>query len=289
MLSSSIIDYIHKLSRKFIKECYKEEIIFFDSIWEIYEPELRKWIDKPPEKWHFKIHKIRLARTLGFSDSSQVLDLITPKILEIISASIIQVAKLKGYCSLERIEEIISNCSEKLPSSLRLQTINYFAPLILRDLRRVRIIPEKEVKKEYEIYTYLGRDEIMKNEYLQQKEVNKDNYLIWIDEISNKFFIYGDEQTKVDPIQKKALKLIVKNAGYIVRYKEIFESISRIAKRKSYKWEDSYRENVHRWFSDLHKTTNNKLKRYVINIPKDGYMFEIKEKPKFCMIDYLPS
>ena len=72
MTSMNLIERVYESSKKFVKENFRDELMFFDNIWEIYESELRKYQDKLPEKRRLKISRFKLMGALGFSDSSQV-------------------------------------------------------------------------------------------------------------------------------------------------------------------------------------------------------------------------
>lgn len=86
MFLLSRVSQIHDYCKKYIDKYYKHEAVFFDDIWELYEPEIKKWIDKKPGKWRFRIPKIKLVGALGLSDPAQIPDLITTKIIDAINA-----------------------------------------------------------------------------------------------------------------------------------------------------------------------------------------------------------
>lgn len=231
-LSSVLIGCIQKSCQKFIDNNYNDEIIFFDDIWEIYEAELKRWLNKPPKKWRFRLPKRKRVKYLSISDSTQAIDLTTPKVIEVISASFFQVAGLGENISLEKIEEIINTYGKKLSSELGLKVINYFAPIMLEDLEKMKLVPKEEEKKEYVLYShhYSETLAITKEEYQKQKEElqkEKNDYLIFIDEVEGEFYIYGDSQN-VPATPKEVLKFLIKRAGKEVKYRKLFKAILEI-------------------------------------------------------------
>lgn len=145
---SSIIANIHKLSRDFIDKHYKVESIYFDTIWEIYESELRKRINKPPEKWRSKILRHKLMGALGFTDVSQALDLVTPAIITTLSATMIAIRDL-GY--IPRDEEVHKIIDKYAPAFGARGVLVNLMKRYLKDLCEIlpEILEEKKEKKEF--------------------------------------------------------------------------------------------------------------------------------------------
>lgn len=110
---SSLIHNIHNLSRDFIDKHYKIESIYFDNIWQIYEPELKKWIKTSPEKWRFKAKKSRLMGAFGFSDPTERPDITAPIIIGVIAATFWHIGTLSSEPTKEAIEKMIEDYSGK--------------------------------------------------------------------------------------------------------------------------------------------------------------------------------
>lgn len=121
---------------------------------------MKRWLNKPPKKYRFKRGKVKHPKFLSISGPSEALDLTTPKIIEIISSSLFQVAGLREHVSLKKIGEIIiQTCGKKLSSDFRLKLVKNFAPIMLEDLEKMKLIPEKELKEELEMDSLIGIDE----------------------------------------------------------------------------------------------------------------------------------
>lgn len=296
VFSSDAINYIQRLSKKFVKKNLNEEMIFFDGIWEVYEFELKKWINEPSKKWRFKSTKTRLVKILGMSGKNEALELITPTIIEILTTSFINIYKIKENLSLERIEETIKNCcGNKLSDDDRFQTISFFAPRIFQDLSNIKGIPVEEIKEknEYKVYShkhpphkYPEGEEITKSEYsliLEDLESQKDDYLIQINEKKNEFLIWGKVQKVPEP-SLKTLKILVKNINCLVKYNDIFKEVSSIARNNPDFYGD-YRDNVQGYVLELNKNTNRKLSKFIVNTRNKGYSLILKGKYKYCLIE----
>ena len=292
--SLKMLKYSQKLSKTFIEKYYRDEIMFFDNIWEIYEPELNRLIEFPFEKWHFKIPKYKLMGALGFSYSAKVEELITPKIIQVIFAALFKLKKLQGVLSEKTVEETIDKCGEDLPGSLRSQTVSYFAPLIQKDLEKIGRIPaiEVEEEKKYVMYSHKNKkgNEITESKYLELIETNKDEYSIWIDEISSIFIIDNKNIEKVGANGKKVLKLLIKGAGRVLSFRELIKNINPLLVSPAFldeknEWDNYYNKNVYYWLSDLRKDTDYKIDDYIKKVRGSGYKLKTEKEFKFCLID----
>lgn len=318
--SPDVIKFIHNRSRQFIESSHSDEMVFFEDIWEIYEEHLEKWINKPPRKWKFRTSKLKIPNFLSVSGGPDTLDLITPKILEVISLSYAQIIALKEH-SLERIQEVISKCVKKLPRDIREETVSYLTPLIQKDSMKVLNIPEEEVKKEiemdsrlkpkkdeippkvveekkeYKIYSheypfleYPEGKKLSRKEFSEEKEKIKNEfgeYIIIIDEISKRIVIDGNSKYKITHKQKMFLKLLIKKADFPVEYKIIIRAISKVGKKKNYQYDKLDNYIAHRCFTSLHKKTKNKVENYIENVEGVGYKLNTEENPKYCLIEPL--
>lgn len=144
--------YIKKLCGEFVEEHYKDEEIYFDEFWKIYEPALQSWIGKPPKKWRLKLSRRRFPRVIGMADGSEAIELVTPKILEVVATSYTHIARIRETLSLQRVKEVLEMCAKKLPDSVKMQTVNFFSPLILNDLEVAEGATDKKVKSEKPIW-----------------------------------------------------------------------------------------------------------------------------------------
>jgi hypothetical protein len=188
--SSDTIEYIHKSIQEFIEDNYNDEMIFFDDIWEIYEDELKKWVGKPPRKWRLKLPKRKLPKVIGMTDGTPSIELFTPTIIETVSASYKDIAKMKENISLERIEKIIKErCGKKLPYSDVLRAVGFFAPYMFRDSEKMRLVPKEEAKKEIEMDSRIG-EEI----YYIFKQIDTSHE----EDIEYKYIMYTEKDVKDD-------------------------------------------------------------------------------------------
>jgi hypothetical protein len=301
--SNDIISHIHKLCQEFIEDNYSAEIIYFNEIWELYKPELKKWLNKPPKKWRFRLSKPKRVKYLSMADSAQPIELTTPKVIEVISASFFRVAGFGEHISLEKIEEIINTYGKKLSSELGLKIINYFAPLILEDLEKMKLVPTpiKEVKKEIEMDSRL---EPKRDEFPPKVVEEKKDYWIYSHEKPSKPHPASKEEVeKLEKVKdfsrgrkeatqlKKLLYLFLSNVGGFVEFEEINDVV----------WGDQLQKSpaIHQLKDRLIKFTGGTIKPFIMSgtslIGKDDQddrksdRYYIKEtyrgkKFKYCMI-----
>ena len=289
--SPDVIEFIHNRSRQFIESSHSDEMVFFEDIWEIYEEHLEKWINKPPRKWKFRTSKLKIPNFLSVSGGPDTLDLITPKILEVISLSYAQIIALKEH-SLERIQEVISKCVKKLPRDIREETVSYLAPLMLKDSKKVLNAPKTNINKRYIIYSHLGGEKLSREEYLnrvQELEKNRNDYLLLINEVKREFYIDGDPKV-VPNTPKMVLKILIQNVGRTVKYRELYKSVLGIEPgNEKLKYGKEYRNLVHKWISDFHKKTDDLLSEYLKTDYDKGYVLCFGKDIKYCLIDHLPE
>lgn len=242
--SSSIIAHIHKLSRSFIDRYYKDETVFFDNIWEIYEPELKKWISKHPEKWHFKVKKSRLLGALGFTDPTQIPDLITPKIIDVISKIerniMWRLMYSKFIPKIRDIEMIMEKSMDsfELPSDVENNLKSFLFPMCLKDISKI-----SEALKREEIRIEIikrGKPIEFSKEEVRELKSKKEEFDIWIYKTYR-----SDEKEEIlidkSPahIRDQSLKLLIcllKRTGRLCGYPEIFSEVWHEEKKfsKSY-------------------------------------------------------
>lgn len=289
--------YGYKLCKKFIEKYCQDELVFFDNICEIYEPELNRLMDSPPEKWHFRIPKYKLMGALGFSVSAQVEELVTPKIIQVIFATLFQIERYEKLPMLKDIEEIIGNCAIGLPSSIRLKAIKYFASLIEQDIRKIRAIPEEKVEEEkrYKMYSndFKAGKPVTENE-VEMRELEKNDYILWLDMTKKIAFVNG-AKVPFDPLHKRILAYLIKKKGKVATYQELYENFCKSTKDKEKypQWDESLRSSVYRWLCDIKKRPgiNRKeekitLRDFIINVPNDGYRINTElEECRYCLIE----
>ncbi len=290
---SDTIGYIHGLSKKFTEEHLSEEVIFFDGIWEIYESQLKKWIKKPSKKWKFKPPQRKLTKILAASGSGKFLDLDTYKVITILVNTLAQVS-ISTLFSLDKIKETMKCLGEEfeLPSTLKYQIVDFFAPILLKDLQKRELIPvsENEAKREYVIYSHLGRKELTEEEYLQKKEKfegTKKQCFLFINEITDEFYVYGEDQIVSDH-PKELLKLLIKNAGCTLDYQTIYEGVTEIKLDEipADKESDSTLL-AYKWFSLLKVNVDKRLTRCLKTVRGKGYKICMGKKSQFYFFDYL--
>ena len=289
------LEWIQSVSRDIVQKEFPEELEFFSAVWKVMEEYIAKWRYKIPEEWQFEECEKRLKKDLGFLDESEISEINTPKVIALISLVWLRLTKYEGHIQDANIEETIAKYGKSLPEWLKLKTIKLAVPMIKGDLIKIGRIPEAEAEEEkkYVMYSHDHKDgePITESKYQALIKMNKDDYLIWMDEINDEINIYEDEfGTKIDPIQKKLLKMLIKKADQIVTYQELFEAISSIAQDsdKYSGWHDSYRSYVYGWVSELRKNTDYKLSDILLTVPNKGYKLTTKknrEKILFCLID----
>jgi hypothetical protein len=189
--SPDIIDYIHNSSKKFVEDNYSDETLFFDEFWKIYELQLKKWTEKQPRRWRLKVPKSKHPKFLSISGGKDALDLVTPKVIEAVSASFFQIAGIKEKVSIDLVEDVISNCGRRLSDELKAQIKDFFAPIIIRDLKMMRgMQPEKEIKEEVLVEAQIDSVRAM----LPPKSAKE----------KNEYWIYSHEKpTKPFPASKR--------------------------------------------------------------------------------------
>ena len=317
IFSSETIESIHKSIKRFVEDNYGEELIFFDRIWEIYETELKRWLNKPLKKYRFKRGKVKHPKFLSISGPSEALDLTTPKIIEIISASLFQVAGLREHVSLKKIGEIIiQTCGKKLSSDFRLNLVKSFAPIMLEDLEKMKLVPEKEVKEELELEHDLTKVEkepessslteeekkeykVYSHEFPQGEPVssvffdkimdeykkNEEDYLFLIYQKDDGRYYSEGCSTEVGIREIKALKLFLEHPNIEITHKKIYEDCigghSLDSPLDSQKLND-----VHSVIKLLRKNTNKrKMKFFLETIHGKGYKFHLNDCPEFFLIE----
>lgn|GEM_PF-6973721 len=292
--------YVYKLCKEFIEKYCQDESVFFDNIWEIYEPELNRLLDSPPEKWHFRISKYKLMGALGLSDSAQIKELVTPKIIQIIFATLFQLERYEKIPMLKDIEETISNCAIGLPSSIRLKAINYFASLIQQDIRKIKAIPKEEFEEEKKHIMYshdLKAGKPVTENEVELRTLERDDYILWLDMTKKIVFIKG-RKIDFDPLHKRILAYLIKKKGGVANYQELYENFCKWVKDKDKynEWDESLRGTVYRWFSDikkiirmnqeLSKEEKDRFRDFIMNEPNDGYRINTElEECKYCLIE----
>lgn len=103
---------IREISRKIIKERFPEELNFFEMIWNVMKTFFNNWKNINPEEWTINESKEKLMSDLGFSDISQVIDLVTPGLVTTLSATMTKIKDF-GYIPCdEEIEKIIDEYAQ---------------------------------------------------------------------------------------------------------------------------------------------------------------------------------
>ena len=289
-ISPGILDTIRSTSRKVILEKFPEETEIFNTVWEAMKDRLHGIERIAPEDTE------RLKNDLNFMDEADVMDLATPKVIALINLTVLKSISLGGKIQTAGIEKIIRKYGDGLPGPIKVKAIDFLVPLIEQDLKKIRESLGEDVaeeEKEYVMYSHSGREELSESQYLTKRKTDNKDYAIWLDEVSNSLYVFG-KYMGMDPVQRKVLKLLIKEAGKVVKYKDIFEEIGSIPKDDSFpydkdvEWDSSYNYLIFRWVSDLHKNTNSRLKDFVVNIRGGGYKLDIETKnTRFSLIGYL--
>ncbi len=284
MISSKVIDYIHKSSKKFVNEHYKEEAIFFDNIWEIYEPELRKRINKHPEKWRFKILRHKLMGALGFTDVSQALNIMTPIIVTTLSATIVNIKDLGYIPNNKEIRKILDKNAKAFGAKgiLISQMIRY-----LQDLYEV--LPKiLEEEKEIIRCKINRRGDIDYLDYEDKEKWDKNEFLIWIDNTKKKSSIYVREEGKIELSNKakETFIFLIKKAGRTCRFWEFYVNVLGIPKEDIPKYkEESLRDRIFQAIKEIRKSEILRKKKLIKTERNTGYRAE-EELKNFCIIDF---
>lgn len=316
--TKNTIHCIKKFCGEFIEEHFRDEEIYFDEFWKVYEPSLQNWVGIPPKKWRLKIPRGRFPRVIGMADGSEAIELVTPKIIEVIADTYKNIAKIREDLSITKIEEIIKkHCGKKLPYSVILQAVGFFAPLIFQDLKKVKSDEWRELegrlkesesppfqqqeKKEYIMYTDKNRNgtHLTKTEYLDKKneyENKASDFKFIIDEVDYTSFFEGininetGRKTPVSPAWSALIFLLLleKARGKTVDYREVFENVWI---GETYFEGHSYKA-VEKWISMFRVFLGDKLRWFIKGQLKEPggeareFVFQERVDFKFCIFRY---
>lgn len=225
---SHIINFIHKFSKEFIEKHISSELLYFDDLWEIYEPQLRRWLGRPSKKILLKLPKRRAPKVVGMADDSQKIE-ITPKIVEGVTTSYKELERMGEGLSMEKVEVTLKrNWRRKLPYSVILQAVGLFAPHMFKDLKKTEDLIESEKADEYAMNFHIEKDEPTNHEekkaykiyshekpkkpYPASKEEVEDLRKLSSEEKNKRFHIFFDDE-KGQIVVKKQIKKFVGEEG----------------------------------------------------------------------------
>ena len=83
------------------------------------------------------------------------------------------------------------------------------------------------------------------------------------------------------------MKFLIKNTGKLISYKDLYKEIQGIIPGDWIKKQDTFENYVHKTISDLHATTNGKLKSFFKTKRKKGYIFKPRKTQEFFLIETL--
>lgn len=309
--SENTTSSIYEATKEFIEKYYPDELIFFDDFWKIYEVHLRKQMDKPVKKRKYKFPRRKGFKFLSIAGTAASSESYTPTILEIARASYDDLVEIGENVTIERIEENIKKlCGKRLPYSVVLQAVGFFAPHIYRDWKQrggkaestlepeldepLHPPPQEEEKEEYKMYTDKNRKGIplTKAEYFGKKEIYENQaskYKFIIDEINYECFFNGQKiegrEKPVKPAWRALiyLLLIEKKPGSTVNYKDVFKFVWP---GKKYFIDDTYRT-VERWISFFRSYFDDKMQWFIIGQDKREFVFQEIVDFSFCIFRYV--
>lgn len=304
-MNPELIKCIYNRGRQFVEDNYSDEMMFFDEIWKIYEAQIRKWIIKPPRRWRFKFSKPKSPKFLAVTGSHDAETLITPAVIETVSSSFFQVATIREKLTLEYVEGVITACGKKLSDELIMQIKNFFAPLIIRDLKKIGSTPVVENGEDFEFPSLIsqGRKEyilyshefpegkkISAEEYSQEKvnfNIKKKEFFIFLNEKNDEFYVYGNPQLVPDS-PKELFKILLKSVNCTLEHEFLYETISGI-KLSELDSDDDIDSTalVYKWFSVLKKKVDNRLKKSLKTIHTKGYKLCVDKEIKYYLLDFL--
>jgi hypothetical protein len=283
---------IYNISKKIVHENFPEELEFFDTIWGVMRDHISQGDESILEDWQNKEYQKRLKKELGFLDEAEVSEINTPKVLALISLVWLRLAKYEGQIQDANIEETIAEYGKSLPEWLRVKTIRLAVPMIKEDLIKIGRFPiiEEEEEKKYVMYSHDNKNgKPISEDELEKRKLERFGYNIWMDVTKKVVFVKNIKvKIKIDPIHWRLLIYLIKKKGETATYKELYESFCKTARdpKKYSAWHKSYSETVYRWFSDIHKKTENALSDFVITIPNEGYKIDTELSDcKYCLIE----
>jgi hypothetical protein len=300
---SALKEVIYSLSRRIIEKYYPEEINYFAPIWDAMKGIISEIAETGPDKWGVGDSDNKLLSGLGFSDKYKVPDLASPIIIGVLAASLWHLGIIGNVPKKEEIENIIGAYCERFKATKKSEKIlkeslpeSDLVTLLKEDIikdTKFRIAEGKEAEykeeKKYVMYSHDNRqgEPITETAYQALLETNKDNYLIWMDEINNDFMIRGEELHDMYPEERRALSCLIKNNKQLVEYKPLYEAIHDI--REAGEWDNRQRE----YINDVYKCKSSLLKHcpelceYISKKRTVGYKLDLPKEKKYCLVEPL--
>ena len=224
---SSFSKQVYLLSKKIIKEKYPEELDLFNVVWGAMKDLILTWIDMKPENWPINKSQEAVMSGLGFTDLTGMPDLVAPKIIAVIAATLWHMSSLKSIPKDAELERIIKDYSNffKLPFSFyRESNLKQFLTLLCREEAAKYV--EKENEKEIRREIFVRGKHVQFNEMkMAELKSRKDEFDIWICRI----YIDLEDEIIIDKtkvvMQDQPLKLLIcllKSSGRLCSYPEVF-------------------------------------------------------------------
>ena len=152
-------------------------------------------------------------------------------------------------------------------------------------------VSEQEEKEEmkYVIFSHedkKGRD-ISESELGKYSE-DKESYFIWLDEKNQDLLINGKRPSHVYPEERRALACLIKKAGQLVEYMELYLAIHNISRISEDTLPVEYINDIHKCKSKLLEHCP-ELRRFIETKRNDGYTAIFPRELKYCLVMELPE
>lgn len=281
--TSLLLRRAHDAARELLHRGYPGEVSFFEQFWTIFESGSQEWLREPADARSIEDSVGKMRSQLGLTDS-EAMDLITPRFLAMLFATIFELASQSpGGGSLQ-----VGNSLEKYGKRFRvpMDIVRRVEPMI-----RVLLSCDSDQLESVSVGELVDRVAIVRWDWksvegskdavapqLKEAVNNKLSFHIYLNDLQNEFLVNGGQRDlTMDP--KRLLVLLFKRIGAYWQYADLCRYI----------WGDPLESSgkLYNLLNRVHKATDELLRPYVI-LPRGQercYVQEgIKENVRYCLI-----